>query len=111
MIGDACLVRPAAQSYLRWVPYDGIGRNVRNGLNFTERGFGIRGAVGCSDRGHTAVSLAFPQLGEQHNVCAPVGVSVPFCVAEAVHVGLTAVNVKPARGKYGVIAQVFVFAL
>jgi hypothetical protein len=29
---------------------------VRNGLNFTERGFGVRGAVGVSDRGHTAVS-------------------------------------------------------
>ena len=42
--------------YLRWVPYDGIGRATRNGLNFTERGFGPRPAVGCSDRGHTAVS-------------------------------------------------------
>ena len=44
------------QSHVRWVPYDGIGRTVRNGLNFTERGFGVRGAVGCSDRGHTATS-------------------------------------------------------
>ena len=44
------------QSHVKWVPYDGVGRNVRNGLNFTERGFGVRGAVGCSDRGHTAVS-------------------------------------------------------
>ena len=43
-------------SLIKWVPYDGIGRTVRNGLNFTERGFGIRGAVGCSDRGNTAVS-------------------------------------------------------
>jgi len=44
------------QSHLKWVAYDGIGRSVRNGLNFTERGFGLRAAVGCSDRGHTAVS-------------------------------------------------------
>lgn len=44
------------QSHVKWVPYDGVGRTVRNGLNFTERGFGVRGAVGCSDRGHTAVS-------------------------------------------------------
>ena len=44
------------QSYLKWVEYDGVGRQVRNGLNFTERGFGLRAAVGCSDRGHTAVS-------------------------------------------------------
>lgn len=43
-------------SLIKWVPCDGIGRTVRNGLNFTERGFGIRGAVGCSDRGNTAAS-------------------------------------------------------
>jgi len=41
---------------IKWVAYDGIGRTVRNGLNFTERGFGIRGALGVSDRGHTAAS-------------------------------------------------------
>src|SRR5207248_7927421 len=48
------------QSLVRWVPYDGAGRSVRNGLNFTERGFGVRGAIGCSDRGHTAVSQLEP---------------------------------------------------
>jgi 2-dehydro-3-deoxygluconokinase len=48
------------QSYLKWVEYDGVGRQVRNGLNFTERGFGVRAAVGCSDRGHTAVSQLKP---------------------------------------------------
>ena len=44
------------QSQVKWVKYDGVGRAVRNGLNFTERGFGVRAALGCSDRGHTAVS-------------------------------------------------------
>ncbi len=48
------------QSHIRWVKYDGVGRAVRNGLNFTERGFGIRAALGCSDRGHTAVSQLRP---------------------------------------------------
>ncbi len=43
-------------SHIKWVPYDGIGRTVRNGMNFTERGFGIRGALGVSDRGNTAAS-------------------------------------------------------
>jgi 2-dehydro-3-deoxygluconokinase len=43
-------------SLTKWVPYDSVGRSVRNGLNFTERGFGVRAALGCSDRGHTAVS-------------------------------------------------------
>jgi 2-dehydro-3-deoxygluconokinase len=43
-----------------WAKYDGVGRTVRNGLNFTERGFGVRAALGCSDRGHTAVSQLQP---------------------------------------------------
>jgi 2-dehydro-3-deoxygluconokinase len=50
------------QSQLRWVADDGVGRTVRNGLNFVERGFGIRAAVGCSDRGHTAVSQLAPGM-------------------------------------------------
>ncbi|MEO6391612.1 MAG: sugar kinase [Pyrinomonadaceae bacterium] len=48
------------QSHLHWVDYDGVGRAARNGLNFTERGFGVRAALGCSDRGHTAVSQLKP---------------------------------------------------
>jgi 2-dehydro-3-deoxygluconokinase len=48
------------QSHVKWVKYDGVGRRARNGLNFTERGFGVRTARGCSDRGHTAVSQLAP---------------------------------------------------
>src|ERR1700758_4735377 len=48
------------QSLVRWAPYDGVGRMVRNGLNFTERGFGVRAALGCSDRGQTAASQLKP---------------------------------------------------
>jgi 2-dehydro-3-deoxygluconokinase len=48
------------QSHVKWVDFDGVGRTVRNGLNFTERGFGLRAALGCSDRGHTAVSQLKP---------------------------------------------------
>ena len=48
------------QSHVRWEKYDGVGRAVRNGLNFTERGFGVRSALGCSDRGHTAISQLKP---------------------------------------------------
>jgi 2-dehydro-3-deoxygluconokinase len=47
-------------SLVKWVESDAIGRNVRNGLNFTERGFGVRGALGVSDRGHTAASQIKP---------------------------------------------------
>jgi 2-dehydro-3-deoxygluconokinase len=48
------------QSYVRWVPHDGVGRAARNGLNFTERGFGVRAAAGSYDRGHTAISQMKP---------------------------------------------------
>lgn len=48
-------------SLIKWVPTDGIGRVCRNGLNFTERGFGIRGALGCSDRANTAISKMKPE--------------------------------------------------
>jgi len=56
LLEDLILQGGVDTSLIRWVPSDGIGRSVRNGLNFTERGFGIRGAVGCSDRGHSAAS-------------------------------------------------------
>jgi 2-dehydro-3-deoxygluconokinase len=47
-------------SLVKWAEYDGVGRAVRNGLNFTERGFGVRAALGCSDRGHTAIAAMKP---------------------------------------------------
>jgi 2-dehydro-3-deoxygluconokinase len=48
------------QTYVKWLPHDGVGRSARNGLNFTERGFGVRAAAGSYDRGHTAVSHLKP---------------------------------------------------
>jgi 2-dehydro-3-deoxygluconokinase len=56
LIEDLLLQGGVSQRYVRWLPYDGVGRTIRNGLNFTERGFGVRAPLGCSDRGHTAVS-------------------------------------------------------
>ena len=56
LVEDFMLQGGVDTTLIRWVPYDGIGRTVRNGLNFTERGYGIRGAVGVSDRGNTAAS-------------------------------------------------------
>jgi len=60
LVEDLMLQGGVSQKYVRWAPYDGVGRTVRNGLNFTERGFGIRPALGCSDRGHTAISQVKP---------------------------------------------------
>ena len=60
LVEDLILQGGVDTSLLRWVPFDGVGRLTRNGLNFTERGFGMRAAVGCSDRGHTAISQVKP---------------------------------------------------
>jgi len=60
LVEDLMLQGGVSQQYVRWVPFDGVGREVRNGLNFTERGFGIRAAASCSDRGQTAVSQLRP---------------------------------------------------
>jgi 2-dehydro-3-deoxygluconokinase len=60
LVEDLMLQGGVSQKYVRWAPFDGVGRTTRNGLNFTERGFGLRAPVGCSDRGHTAVSQLKP---------------------------------------------------
>lgn len=60
LVEDCMLQGGVDTSLLRWMAFDGVGRTARNGLNFTERGFGIRAASGCSDRGHTAVSQVRP---------------------------------------------------
>lgn len=60
LIEDLMLTGGVDLTYVMWFPYDGIGRRVRNGLNFTERGFGLRGAVGTSDRAYSAASQLKP---------------------------------------------------
>jgi 2-dehydro-3-deoxygluconokinase len=60
LLEDFILQGGVDTEFIKWVPFDGVGRTVRNGLNFTERGFGVRGAVGTSDRGHTAASQLKP---------------------------------------------------
>ena len=59
---------------VRWVPDDGVGRTVRNGLNFVERGFGVRAALGCSDRGHTAISQMEPADMDWEEIFGKLGV-------------------------------------
>ncbi|SOE24301.1 sugar kinase [Streptomyces sp. OK228] len=56
LVEDLVLQGGVDTSLIRWTPDDGIGRTARNGLNFVERGYGIRGALGVSDRAHTAAS-------------------------------------------------------
>jgi 2-dehydro-3-deoxygluconokinase len=74
LIEDLVLTGGVDTSLIRWMPYDGIGRGVRNGLNFTERGFGVRGAIGVSDRGRSAASQLTPDDVDWEHLFGDVGV-------------------------------------
>ncbi len=100
LVEDLILQGGVDTSLIKFVPDDGIGRTVRNGLNFTERGFGIRGARGCSDRGNTAVSqlkagdidweMIFGELGVRHfhtgGIFAALSDSTPEVAIEALRI-------------------------
>lgn len=60
LVEDLILQGGVDQSHVKWIEYDGVGRRARNGVYFAESGFGIRGGIACSDRGHTAVSQLRP---------------------------------------------------
>ena len=103
LVEDLMLQGGVDTSLVRWVPYDGIGRAVRNGLNFTERGFGVRGALGVSDRGNTAASQLAPgQIDWDHlfgelgvrwlhtgGIFAALSETTPQVIEEAVTVAAT----------------------
>jgi len=74
LVEDMILQGGVSTDFIKWVPYDGIGREVRNGLNFTERGFGVRGAVGVSDRGLTAASQMSPGNVDWDHLFGELGV-------------------------------------
>jgi len=74
LLEDFVLQGGVDTSLIRWVPYDGVGRTVRNGLNFTERGFGVRGALGVSDRGLTAASQLRPGDVDWEHLFGTLGV-------------------------------------
>jgi 2-dehydro-3-deoxygluconokinase len=98
LLEDFVLQGGVDTSLVRWVATDGVGRTVRNGLNFTERGFGVRGALGVSDRGNTAASQLRPGDIDWEHLFGTLGVrwfhtggifaglseSTPEVVAEAV---------------------------
>ena len=74
LVEDLMLQGGVNVSLIRWVADDGMGRNARNGLNFTERGFGLRGAIGASDRGNTAVSQMTPADVDWDHLFGEIGV-------------------------------------
>lgn len=79
LLEDLILQGGVDTSLIRWEPFDGIGRASRNGLNFTERGFGVRGAIGCSDRGHTAISQLGPGAFDWEDIFGRQGVRWFHC--------------------------------
>jgi 2-dehydro-3-deoxygluconokinase len=98
LLEDLVLQGGVSPEYIKWAPYDGIGGKVRVGLNFTERGFGCRGAVGCSDRANSAASqLKKGDIDWEHIFCsdgirwfhtggifAGLSPTTPDCLLEAV---------------------------
>ena len=74
LVEDFIMQGGVATDFIKWREDDGIGRTVRNGLNFTERGFGVRGAVGVPDRGNTAASQLRPGDFDWDNIFGEQGV-------------------------------------
>jgi 2-dehydro-3-deoxygluconokinase len=73
LIEDFIMQGGVDTDFILWRPDDGIGRSIRNGLNFTERGYGIRGAVGVPDRGHSAASQLKPGDFDWENIFGKLG--------------------------------------
>ena len=74
LLEDFILQGGVDTEFIKWLPFDGVGRATRNGLNFTERGFGVRGAVGVSDRGLTAASQLKAGDFDWNHIFGKVGV-------------------------------------
>src|SRR5512137_1145819 len=74
LLEDFILQGGVDTQFIKWAKFDGIGRDARNGLNFTERGFGVRGAVGIPDRGHTAASQLKPGDFDWDHIFGKLGV-------------------------------------
>lgn len=95
--------------FIKWMRTDGIGRVCRNGLNFTERGFGIRGAIGCSDRANTAISKAKPEDFDFDYIFGELGVrwlhTGGIYAALSEQAGETVIEAIKSAKKYGTIVS------
>jgi 2-dehydro-3-deoxygluconokinase len=109
LVEDFILAGGLDTSFIRWVPYDGIGASVRNGLNFTERGFGVRGAVGVSDRGHTAASQLGPGDVDWDHLFGELGVrwlhTGGIFAALSESAAATVIEAVTAAKKYGTVVS------
>src|SRR5205823_4820321 len=109
LIEDFILQGGVDTDFIKWVAFDGVGRLVRNGLNFTERGFGVRGAVGIPDRGNTAASQLKPGDFDWDNIFGKIGTrwlhtGGIFAALSETTAAITIEAVKAAK-KHGVIVS------
>jgi len=109
LVEDFILQGGVCTDFLQWRADDGIGRSVRNGLNFTERGFGIRGAVGVPDRGNTAASQMKPGDVDWDHLFGKLGVrwfhtGGIFAALSETTAALTVEAVKAAK-KHGTVVS------
>ena len=109
LIEDFVMQGGVATEFIQWRDDDGIGRIVRNGLNFTERGFGVRGAVGNPDRGNTAASQLKPGDFDWEHIFGKLGArwfhtGGIFAALSETTAAITVEAVKAAH-KYGTIVS------
>jgi len=109
LVEDLILTGGLDTSFISWVVFDGIGRQTRNGLNFTERGFGVRGAVGVSDRGHTAASQLKPGDVDWDHLFGELGVrwlhTGGIFAALSESAAATVIEAVTAAKKYGTVVS------
>lgn len=109
LIEDLILQGGVDTSLIQWAPFDGTGRTVRNGLNFTERGFGVRGASGVSDRGNTAASQLRPGDVDWDHIFGTLGVrwfhTGGIFAALSDSTAETAIEAVKTANKYGTVVS------
>jgi 2-dehydro-3-deoxygluconokinase len=109
LIEDFIMQGGVDTGFIKWREDDGIGRSVRNGLNFTERGFGIRGAVGVPDRGNSAAAQLKPGDFDWEYIFGKIGTrwlhtGGIFAALSETTAALTIEAVKAAK-KHGVVVS------
>lgn len=74
LLEDLLLQGGVGLDHVVWKPSDGIGRQHRTPLNFTERGFGVRNPLTIYDRAHSAASTLRPDEVDWGQLFGELGV-------------------------------------
>ncbi len=74
LLEDLLLQGGTNLDHVVWKPADDLGRRHRNPINFTERGYGVRGPTSVYDRAHSATAAIEPDDVDWHHVFGELGV-------------------------------------